>query len=73
MPFEDGTVQVKIKKDRLTSSRAFLQELLYDLSLGVVAVVFSHRGAELTELPEEAVLVLGVTELLGEGAALGGG
>lgn len=43
-----------------TSTGALPQELLDDLRLGVVAVVFGHGGAEFTELSEEAVFVLGV-------------
>lgn len=56
-------------KLRPTSSCALLQELLYNLCLAVVAVVFSHHCAEFAKLPEEAVFVLDVAELSGQGAA----
>lgn len=55
---------------KLTSARAFPEELLYDLRLGIVTVVLRHHGAQLAELSEKAVLVLGVTELRRQAAAL---
>lgn len=55
-----------------TSTRAFLQIILNNLRLGVVATDFCHHGAEFPELSEKTVLVLGVTELAGQGAALAG-
>lgn len=55
---------------RPTSSWALPEELLNDLCLGVVAVVFCHCGTQLSELSEEAVLVLRLTQLGRQRAAL---
>lgn len=54
----------------LTSSCALPEELLNSLCLDIVAVVFCYHGTQLTKLSEEAVLVLRVTKLGGQGAAL---
>ena len=53
-----------------TSTTPFLQEVLNDLSLRVVAGDLCHHGTELAELAQQAVLVVGVTQLSGEGTAL---
>lgn len=53
-----------------TSTCALPEELFNDLCLDIVAVVFCHHGTELAKLSEEAVLVLAVTQLGGQGAAL---
>lgn len=53
-----------------TANAALLEEPFDNLRLGVVAVVFGHGGAEFAELSEEAVFVLGVTQLVGQAAAL---
>lgn len=53
-----------------TSTAAFPQEVLDDRGLGVVAGGLGHQGAQLPELPQQAVLMVGVAELGGEGAAL---
>lgn len=44
-----------------TSCRSLPEEVLDDLSFDVVAWLFSHHGTELTEFPQQAVLVLGIT------------
>lgn len=55
-----------------TSTRAFLQEVLDDLGLGVVAGLLRHHGAELAELAEKAVLVVELAQLERQSAALTG-
>lgn len=56
----------------LTSTCALPEELLNNLCLNVVAVVFCHHGTEFTKLSEETILMLRVTKLCGQGAALAG-
>lgn len=43
-----------------------------DLRLDVVAILVCHHGTELAELPEQVILVFGVTELCGKRTALVG-
>lgn len=62
----------KNKRETATSTCAFPEELFNNLRLCIVAVVFGHHGTELAKLSEEAVFVLGVTELGGQRAALAG-
>ena len=57
---------------KLTPDAAFPQELLDDLRLVVVAVPLGHGGAQLAELAQQAVLVVGVGQLGRQGAGLAG-
>ena len=43
-----------------------------DLHLDVVAILVCYHGAELAEFSEQAVLVFGVTELVGKRTAVVG-
>lgn len=53
-----------------TSTCALPEELLDNLCLHIVAVVFCHHGTEFPKLSEETILMLEVTKLCRQGAAL---